>query len=211
MKNKWILLLLVLFLSGCSLTKPSTSKTEALSTPGAAVALDEPCPANPDQVQTLDEKLPRMYANGFCSIHFQPGSMVGVQMIYPEAWILSLVNPDDTGLLFEQAGKQIFFSAYPQALSLEESDKVAFSFEGSPSEPVVRAEEVEKDRMVQTVGDKEALVLTTGLNDQTIRRYFLVRENTVYVFQLNVLANNMDNTDVIPTIEEMIGWLQFDK
>jgi len=221
-------LVLTLLLSACksgkeanvSLLSVPTAELSALSSTPVAITdpRDPHCPLNPAQAEAIAPSLPRSYSDKNCVIHFTPGqgALVGVQLIYPDGWTVSLINPDSTSLLFELIGKQIFFQAYPTTLTLDQADKATFSFGQAPQEPVVGADEVVKDHTLVDVGNKQALVLTTTLSDQTIRRYFLVRPNpaggsTLYVFQVTVLSPNFDNTFLLPLIESMINLMAFDK
>ncbi|MBM3152542.1 MAG: hypothetical protein FJZ96_10150 [Chloroflexi bacterium] len=162
---------------------------------------------------------PRVYASGFCGIHFIPGddgSLTGLFIGYPAGWAIAPAGEDHTALVFSLDSRVIYFQAFQSDLGLDTADQVTWSMGGEAAEPVILADEVEKDRGIQAIGEKQTLVLTTTLGNQTIRRYFLThaaagKAGTVYMFQLTVLTPEMDNTQLLSLVEELINNISFDQ
>src|SRR5690606_34117436 len=99
-------------------------------------------------------------------------------------------------LLFEtEKGQSVFLQLATADLPLEQSDEATSSYELSGPIPLVAPEERRISREFQTIGDKEALVLITELDDFSIKRYFLIHDNTLYMFEMKTPRLNSDEEE----------------
>lgn len=217
----WLLLLLIAA-SACVSAQPTTPTLSAtptatvIASPSPNVAeTDAHCPIDSSQTD-LVERLPRLYLDGKCQLRFLPAAdpaWTEVTLTYPLGWRVSLANPQGTALLFELAGRVFFIQFYPSDLPLERADEVSAVLDDFV-DPAVRAEEVVKEKLLTDIGGRPVLLLSTTLSEQSIRRYFLRGETggkmpIIVMLQVTVAAPNLDNTILLPILEEMIRTLQF--
>ena len=222
--NKTILALsLVFMISACTTATTTPEATVVvMATPviSAEDLAETQCPLNIQIQADAANRLPRVYSNGMCGLHFGPNAnetWIGLFLGYPAGWTVIPASEDGTSIIFELEPRVIYLQAFQSDLTLEQADQVTYSIEpGIPSEPVINPEEIIKDKSLQTIGDKEVMILSTTLSEQTIMRYFLARSapgktSTLYMFQFTVLAPDMDNSQLIGFIEELIGKMAFDQ
>jgi hypothetical protein len=167
----------------------------------------------------MANRLPRVYSNGMCGLHFAPGldnSLIGLFLGYPAGWTILPASLDGTVIIFELDPRVIYLQAFQSDLALEQADQITYRVESGEVEPVIFPEEVTKDKSIQSIANKQVLVLTTTLSEQTIARYFLTRSasgksNTLYMFQFTVLAPDLDNSQLIGFVETLISNMAFDQ
>lgn len=214
MKYKIILTLgLVLIVTACTPKETATPEP----TPGDD-PIDIRCPINYLETDSLITNIPRVYADGECAFRFLPSNdntLTGVFIIYPSGWAVSVVNETGTALLFELEPRLVYLEAFLTDISLDQLDQSVLSTDVITTEPIILADETIKEEILTTIGEKEVFVLTTTLSEQTIRRYFINglaegKESTLYMLQLTVSAPEVDNSQLIDFVENIILNMDFD-
>ena len=220
--RKSVSILLFLFvITACAPKTAAPEDTEIFSTPAISAEnmVEIQCPLNNQFSPETASRLPRVYSNGMCGLHFAPGvdnTLVGVFLGYPAGWSITPVGEDGTALILDLEPRVIYFQAFQSDLPLEEADQVTYSAEPGISEPAISQEEIIKDKSLQTIGDKDVMILTTTMSEQTIWRAFLSqtasgKSKTLFMFQLTVLAPDMDNSQLIGFVETLINNMSFDQ
>ena len=160
---------------------------------------------------------------GFCKLSvLGSGTNVnGYSIIYPEAWLVRLAGAEAVNLIFnEGTDRKIFLGLVPNEgapFDLENVDTASYGFEMQEAKPLVDPNEVIIIKEIKVVADKQILYLKTSLNDITIQRYFLLRQNSksqiIYMFELNMLNADHpseEEIELLAMVEDLIARMEFD-
>jgi hypothetical protein len=140
-----------------------------------------------------------------------------VHVTYPDDWTVGLMGAAGQNRLFEtqiapgnvQTVRLVFSTT---DLPLEEADKaVDGGYELSPSQPFVNPHETTVARYLKTARDKKTLVLITNWDGTATKRYFLVDQKTLLIFEVTPPASSIDSPALqmlYATIEEVIAALK---
>lgn len=141
------------------------------------------------------------------------GYNIGFRFRFPVWWTVDIRGAAARNLLFTtDKGQEVFVILATTNLPLEQSDEATSSYELSGPIPLVAPEERRISREIRTIGDKETLVLITELDDFSIKRYFLIHDNTLYMFEMKTPRLNSDeeeNAALFLQVEEIISSIQF--
>ncbi|MBV6450537.1 MAG: hypothetical protein MHPDNHAH_01261 [Anaerolineales bacterium] len=140
--------------------------------------------------------------------------VIGFSFTFPVWWTVHPTGAEGINLIFETDQKQeVFVQLTRKAdLTLERADEATYMFERHGPDPLVAPEERRISKEIQTIGDKETLVLITELDDFFIKRYFLIHDNTLYMFEMKTPRLNSDeeeNAALFLQVEEIISSIQF--
>ena len=133
--------------------------------------------------------------------------------MFPFWWTVHPTGAEGMNLIFEtDKGHEIFVQLTTTNLPLEQADEATYSFERSGPDPLVNPDESQVSKKIQNVGDKKVLVLITTNSDQTIKRYFMIHNGTLYMFEVKMSEKNFDAEEsmvLFLQIEEIISSMQF--
>lgn len=169
------------------------------------------CPLRQDQYMVITSSM----SAGRCDALFPltDYKIIGIRFRFPTWWTVGIVGAEGTGLRFEtDQGQKVFVGLMRAKISLEQADEATYSFESSGPIPLVAPEEQRISKEIQTVGDKESLVLVTADGDLFIKRYFVIHDNTLYTFRIDIPKLQYDNEEtkiLLLQVEEIISSMQF--
>jgi len=168
------------------------------------------CPLREDQFLIIKSA---EISGGCEAIPLNSDEPANFRFTFPNWWTVRPTVAAAQNLLFEtEKGQSVFLQLATADLPLEQSDEATSSYELSGPIPLVAPEERRISREFQTIGDKEALVLITELDDFSIKRYFLIHDNTLYMFEMKTPRLNSDeeeNAALFLQVEEIISSIQF--
>lgn len=167
------------------------------------------CPLRQDQfsVITTSENA------GRCNGDF-PRNSFTLSFTFPTWWMVHHVGAFSQNLLLKtDKGQEVLLVLeWNTGLPLERADETKYYF--APDHPyhLVNPDEQRISKEIQAVGDKEALVLVTADGDLYIKRYFLIHDNTLYMFEIEILKLNYDDEEtalLFLQVEEIISSMEF--
>jgi len=170
------------------------------------------CPLRQDQYMVIASSENAEKCNALFPLNDY--AVIGFSFTFPVWWTVHPTGAEGINLIFETDQRQeVFVQLTRRAdLTLERADEATSSYELSGPIPLVAPEERRISREFQTIGDKEALVLITELDDFSIKRYFLIHDNTLYMFEMKTPRLNSDeeeNAALFLQVEEIISSIQF--
>lgn len=138
---------------------------------------------------------------------------IGYSLIYPENWIVRLAGAEGMNLGFDKAnGQSLFIQLTTTELPLEKADEAAYVYEMSDPDPLVEPGESQISKVIQTIGDRQVLVLLSSKGDISIRRYFLLHSGTLYMFEIKTPTVDLatdETRELVEDVEEMITSIEF--
>ena len=186
-----------------------------------ASAISE-CPINPEQASILVQlhiDVKPSQRDGWCEVSLPLNSYktIGYGLRYPAGWVITLAGAEGMNLRFDTSASSeknqgVFVQLAMTDLPLEQADKATYGFEMAGPDPLVGADESQISRAVQTIGDKQVLVLITSKSDQSIKRYFTLHSGTLYMFEIKTPPANFGEGEIAELsvqVEEMISSLRF--
>lgn len=133
---------------------------------------------------------------------------------FPTWWTVHFVGAFSQNFLFEtDKGQEVLLVLKSNTgLPLEQADETKYYV--APDHPyyLVAPEEQRISKEIQTIGDKEALVLVTADGNLSIKRYFVINESTLYMFEIKLPKLNYDdegNLELFLQVEEIISSMEF--
>ena len=157
----------------------------------------------------------------YLSLHWF-GGPGGYSLRVPSSWTVRKAGPEGMNLMFNDESNDLYrLPLFVQRIlitdtTLERLDTVAYSFELSPLEPVVKPSERRIKKEIITVGASETvnvLALETIEQNEEIHRYFLPFMTThnckndcaaVYVFQVRFMQSERNT----PQVKQFLDQLQ---
>lgn len=212
---------------------PTSSPTKIITptdvtSPSPTVPIDTATPtvSATDVPQRCTNPLQTVYVNdliftepadrdGWCKVKLPliGYKTIGYTLIYPEDWIVTLAGAEGMNLLFDtERGQRVFVQLTTTELPLERADEATYGFEMAGPEPLVAPDESQISKAIQNIGDKRVLVLLTSKGDISIRRYFLLHNGTLYMFEIKVPKVDLDTDEIVELVadvEEMVASVQF--
>jgi hypothetical protein len=152
---------------------------------------------------------------GWCQVELPLSGYktIGYSLIYPENWIVTLAGPEGMNLIFDtENGRSVFVQLTNTELPLENADEATYGYEMSGPDPLVDPGESQISKEIHTIGGKQALLMLSSKSDITIRRYFLLHDGTLVMFEIKTPTVDLvasETVGLIEDVEDMIRSLAF--
>ena len=130
------------------------------------------------------------------------GTGSGYCFSYPTKWTINMVGAAGTNVAFNQGAaatgttEQTLYIELAQNSSLENADKAVATYEESASPLVDPSEKVLK-KQIETIGDKQVLLLLTDMNGINFYRYFIVHSGLTLMFQASAPAEETTKQEYV--------------
>lgn len=167
------------------------------------------CPLRQDQFMVITSSENARRCNGVF-----PRDSFTLSFTFPTWWMVHPVGAFGQNLLFEtdKGQETLLVLETNTGLPLERADESEYYFAPGYSSYLVSPEEPRISKELQTISDKEVLVLETADGDSFIRRYFVIHDNTLYMFKIEIPKLRFDDeetTELFLQVEEIISSIQF--
>lgn len=167
------------------------------------------CPLRQDQFMVITTSENAGRCNGVF-----PRDSFSLSFTFPTWWMVHSVGAFSQNLLFETDKEQeiLLILERNTGLPLEQADETKYYF--APDHPyyLVALKEQRISKEIQTIGDKEALVLVTTDGNLSIKRYFVINESTLYIVEIKIPKLSYDDEEtkmLFLQVEEIISSIQF--
>jgi hypothetical protein len=150
---------------------------------------------------------------------------VGYSLTYPDDWKVRVTGAEAMNLIFNEGTKsgknqEVFIQLTTTESPLEQADQATYGFEMSGPNPLVDPMEVVISKAVESIGDKQVLILVSAKDDQSFTRYFVIHRDetqkgdvsTLYMFRIitpKPEVNTAEHGELLDVIKEMITSMQF--
>ena len=132
----------------------------------------------------------------------------------PDNWFCTVVGAASNNLrCISDSNQKLFLQSLTSELPITRADEAISIFQeggGSWSNPIVEADEIKISRDIVTVGDKQVLKLVTSQKDSFILRYFMKREDSLYVLRFEMKdPDAQENRETIIILEDIVQSMRF--
>lgn len=167
------------------------------------------CPLRQDQFMVITSSENAGRCNGVF-----PRDSFTLSFAFPTWWTVNPTGAFSQNLKFKtDKGQEILLVLETNTgLPLEQADESEYYFGPGGPNLLVSPDEQRISKEIQVVGDKETLVLVTANDDLYIKRYFVIPDNTLYMFKIEIPKLNYDDEETVLLflqVEEIISSMQF--
>lgn len=132
----------------------------------------------------------------------------------PDNWFCSVVGAASNNLrCISDSNQKLFLQSLTSELPITQAGEAVSIFQeggGYWSNPIVEADELQLSQELVTIGDKQVLKLVTSQKDSFILRYFMKRDDSLYVLRFEMKdPDAQENRETILILEDIVQSMRF--